>query len=1758
MLLDDTVLPGTVLLADGSRLRADLSPEELREACRALRGSILRQEIYGLDGTDRSDRPYSASECNYTLEVLQPQGPNRYGVFLAHPRDSIDFNYERTLYTVVGDTLADPNAPPAGAVNAADPRVSHAITLAVDPYGNVLQSASIGYGRRFVDPALTPTDQARQLGLLATCTESTYTNPILADDSYRTPLPAESSTYELIQLQPDANQPGLTKLFGFDELRTKISNAADGAHDIAYEDLTPTGLAAGEPYRRLIARARTYYRPDDLGAAAGDPAAGDPAALLPIQEIESLALPGIGYTLAFTPGLLTQVYQRGGVSLLPTRASVLGSVAADGGGYVDVDGDGHWWLPSGRAYFLPALGTAAQEKTAAEQNFYLPRRFEDVFGNAATADYDTPNDLLVVATSDAAGNTVTVDNDYRVLAPAVLTDPDGNRRAVAFDALGLVAGTAVMGKTGENLGDSLTGFAADLSGSQIAAFYAADDPHTLAAALLGNATTRVVYDAQRFYTSRMANPADPSQWDPVFAATLARETHVSDLGEGQASQIQIGFGYSDGYGRVIQKKVQAEPGPVVDQDPVIDPRWVGSGWTIFNNKGKPVRQYEPFFSQLPTRGHQFEYGVQVGVSPVLCYDPVERVVATLHPNHSYDKVVFDPWHQQSWDVNDTVLQTDPTADPDVGEFFTLLPAADYSPTWYTQRADGSLGAHEMVAASRAAAHANTPTAAWFDALGRPVLTVADNGSAGRFPSRVDLDIQGNQRAVRDAIVQAGDQQGRIVMRYDYDMLKRHLHRTSMEAGERWTLNDAAGKAIRAWDSRGHNFRTEYDALRRPTGVFVQGADAANSDPRTTAAEILYERIIYGEGQPPALNARGRIFQHANTAGIVTNTGTNPVTNQQEGYDFKGNPLRSSRGIFADYTALPDLTAPPPTPDVFASSTQYDALNRPIAATAPDGSIVRPSYNEANLLETVTVNLRGGATAAPFVTNIDYDAKGQRVLIAYGNNTSTAYTYDPLTFRLSSRTTSRTGFPPTEQTVQDLSYTYDPVGNITHIQDDADIHDVVFFRNQRVEPSSDYTYDATYRLILASGREQLGLTAGSLLPPAATSYNDAPRIGLLSPSDGNAMGRYTERYEYDAVGNFLNLIHKGANPANPGWTRTYTYGEASLLETGTLSNRISSTAISGSHPLTEPYTYDLHGSMTSMPQLQAMLWDFKDELLMTRRQAVNATDADGVAHQGERTYYVYDAGGQRARKVTESAAGIKTKERFYLGGFEVYREYGTTGSVTLERQTLHVMDDKQRVALVETRTQGNDGSPSPLIRYQYSNHLGSASLELDDVGQIISYEEYYPYGGTSYQAGRSAVEVALKRYRYTGMERDEESGLSYHGARYYASWLGRWTSCDPSGLGGGMNLYSYGADSPVLFVDPSGNEPRAVPISEYPISDEYRHANPVWRNRPTPKFLGHIPRHVAAGSKKDAAGDGGRRSPSKGGPEGKPGGLEGGIGNRDSTATKYSNSKYTEEGAGDGLGGLGNPGDVGPGTDVGTGSSATGGPIGTGTETSTGDGQASGGKPGGKAVGSKDGSTDTGKGDGTNPGHSSLLGDLAALASLLADPESLYTAQQSGKKGTGSQFGSSFGIISGWLAQVLVVVLVFGSKLVKAAKTIFGGIKNGLASLRDKLFRSAERKALTAGGRATVDDVLQEAIPGKISKPGMGSSQYRKPGGFSAANDDFDLLTDGLPVKNHPGGIRTATLPDTSKITVRPNSGQGLPTLEINPPVGNPIKVRYKP
>lgn len=1460
MLLEDTILP--------SDLSPALTPGEAREACRSLKGSILRQEIWGLDAKEEADRPYSVSERNYTIHRLQPRGANKHAVFFTHARETIDFYYERKLYKVLGDQLVDPQTP--GAKDAADPRVAHRVNLTVDPYGNILESASIAYGRRFKDPSLTPADQDKQCRTLITYTLNGYTNPVSEANSYRTPLLAETRTYELVNAKPSSTQPGVTSLFRFEDLYGEnppgvVQQACDGKHDLSYEDVDGSGATEDHTYRRLIEHVRTLYRRDDLSAPL--PLAPIPALDQP-TSLESLGLTYESYKLAFTAGLLHQIFIAPGKSTAVELSGILenegryvsGSSLKAAGLFPATDDDGCWWIPSGHVLYSPnTADTPAQELAYARQHFFLSHRYRNPFHTDAVSTesfvtYDR-YDLLVQETRDALGNRTTVGErdpddptrplvrggqDYCVLQPALVMDPNRNRSAVVFDTLGLIVGTAVMGKPEDSprLGDVLDGFDPDLPDDLIASHLQNPlaDPHTI----LGRATTRLVYDL--FAYQRTKGQTDPQ---PIVVYTLARETHDADLGQGEQTKVQHSFSYSDGFGREIQKKIQAEP-ENINGVPGL-PRWVGTGWTIFNNKGKPVRQYEPFFSQLGQDGYRFEFGVQIGVSPILFYDPLERVVATLHPNHTYEKVVFDPWRQITWDANDTV-RSDPSADEDVRGFFLhadgtpRLPAGDYRPTWYELRTDPQyaadaakrwpdprLRAAEASAANKAADHASTPISAHLDTLGRTFLTIADNGPDPAqpnqhrlFPTRVMLDIEGNQRAVRDAVVQNNDALGRLAMVYGYDMLGNKTHQASMEAGSRWMLNDVAGKPLRIWDSRGHMFRTEYDALRRPMREFVKGADPANQD-----RETLFQMTEYGEGQADdsQLNLRTRVFRQYDSAGIVTNKGVNPTRKKNESYDFKGNLLRSTRQLTSDYKSTPDWSGTPALePEVFVTSTIFDALNRPIQIVAPHVSatpdVIQPTYNEANLLEKLDVWLQysGGLDALlppatadlPAIINVDYNAKGQRLLIEYGNGARTRYTNDPETSRLTDLFTGRgSAFPddcpdPSQLPcgVQNLHYTYDPVGNIAYTRDDA--QQTIYFRNNRVDPSADYTYDAIYRLTRATGREHLGQTSGQMNPPRPLDAYDSLRIRLDHPNDGNAMGSYVQHYRYDEVGNIAEMKHEGSDPANPGWTRTYVYDEPSLLDSGAsgtsrkTSNRLTRTIIGS---ITEPYSYDTHGNVVGMPHLTLMAWDFKDQLSSTSCQTVNENPPPDKVP--ETTFYIYDAAGQRIRKVIERQNGTRKEERIYLGGVELYRKYNGNGqTIKLERETLHAMDGTQRVAIVETRTQGGDQTPARLTRYQYINHLGSTILELDAQAHVISYEEYYPYGSTSYQAVDSHIEVP-KRYRYTGKERDEENGMYYQGARYYAPWLGRWTAVDPLGMSSHLSSYCYSRGNPIYYYDPSG-------------------------------------------------------------------------------------------------------------------------------------------------------------------------------------------------------------------------------------------------------------------------------------------------------------------------------------------------------------------
>jgi RHS repeat-associated protein len=1392
-----------------------LDPEEYREALRACKGMVLRQEIYELepvaatspDARHGAKRLYSAATHNCRIKRLQARGGNRHAVFLVTESEAISYNYELAL-------------PERGGAVAPDPRIAHTLTLRIDEQGNALQTVQIGYPRigQFAEDGLDAIALSRIRAVQAerhmSYAETQFTNDAIqlvgpganaAIRHYRLRSPCEARTYELAGIAHA--EPFYFRPEDFERLELSDHYppiAATGS--LPVEPLPYHHLPNGDvPQRRLVEHARTLYFDD-----ASDETA--PSSPLPLGQMGPRGLKYEDYKLALTDELLSAVFRA--PAIVPDKPSELldwdlqpGITARDllndsrRSGYIRGEElAGQYWLRSGIAGF-------AED---AARHFFLPERYTDPFGAVTTLEYD-PLDLYIRGSTDARSNRSEVLRfDFRVLAPVEMMDANGNRTEVCFDTLGLVIASAANGKPVEGgwEGDDLRAFAASLElrdpgHAEVQAFSAATAlDEAKARHWLARASSRFVY---HFGETRDAEGNVTAWWTrPAMACAIAREVRASSPG-GDASPLQIGLECSDGAGGVLMKKQQAEP--ETDGGPL---RWIVNGLTVLNNKGKPVKQYEPSFSNR----FGCEMPRDTGVTPIMYYDAAGRLMRTDAPDGTFSRVEVSPWHARQFDAGDTVLESQ----------------------WYAERMTGAASPEDRRAARLSALHANTPALTVLDSLGRDAVAIAHNRSPSdaiewrntpladrpwldeRYLTFTRMDAEDKPLWVRDA-------RGNLVMQYihppkpsddpgdalpegsvpTYDIAGNLLFQHGMDGGSRWTLSDAAGKPFAAWDVNDRLddagvrhieprlAHTEYDILHRPVRQWLRLGDALPA---------VVERFDYrdtadpGPSEARARNLIGQAVRHDDPGGRM----------ELLSLDFTGQ-VQHERRRLARHTTAPAIDWQGDDAarealleaETFTRLTEHDALGRMTRLvnwhrSGERVAVYRPSYNARGALEAedLTIGARltpggpeGGQTHRA-VHGIRNDAKGQRQRLRHGNGTETRYHYDPLTFRLVQLRTTRPAadleFPGyhsnlrDERVVQQLNYTYDANGNIAGILDEA--WAPVFFRNQSVDPNNLYVYDALNRLIEAAGRESAKLSSA----PGPVSE----AIGVASFPADHALRNYVQRYRYDAVGNFQRMQHVADGG---GWTRHY--------ETAADSNRLLRTWIGGDEANAVRYAYDIHGSMLNLanvPDAMNLRWDWRD--------MIESLDLGG----GGRAHYAYDIGKQRTRKRIERQNGA-LEERLYLGGMELYRRHSPSGEMLEHIESHHLFVDDQRVLLVDDviETDNSRLGTGVLLRYQYGNHLGSVGLELDELAAIVSHEEFHPYGASAFHVTSASTRSTAKRYKHTGMERDKESGLGYHSARYYIISLARWSTCDPKHIIDGLNIYSYANNSPSENVDPNGTD-----------------------------------------------------------------------------------------------------------------------------------------------------------------------------------------------------------------------------------------------------------------------------------------------------------------------------------------------------------------
>ncbi|WMJ75288.1 RHS repeat-associated core domain-containing protein [Cytophagaceae bacterium ABcell3] len=516
----------------------------------------------------------------------------------------------------------------------------------------------------------------------------------------------------------------------------------------------------------------------------------------------------------------------------------------------------------------------------------------------------------------------------------------------------------------------------------------------------------------------------------------------------------------------------------------------------------------------------------------------------------------------------------------------------------------------------------------------------------------------------------------------------------------------------------------------------------------------------------------------------------------------------SAGTDAPRTDWESLTEAVLDSFAYVTGMKYDALNRVTEMQFPEDveqerKILLPRYNRSGALEQVGLKNTEASEEQVYVERIAYNARGQRTLIAFGNGMMTRYAYDEDNFRLKRLRTERyekngLAYNYASGTVrQDNFYEYDLSGNITSIINRAPGSGV----GGTDILEKDYTYDALYRLLSATGRE----TATTAAEPWDDTYRS---------HDPTLTRGYTQHYSYDKMGNIQGLQHiaTGGN-----FTRSFTYTEnKNILEDIT----IGQTAYG--------FIHDVNGNIIREGESRHFAWDYADRLKSFRIQA-------GEGEPSLNAFYLYDSGGNRIKKLVQKQDGSYKSTTYIDGIFEHTREsisaaayaipnleigqwtigvydqgtaipdleigqwiIGQYGGSTTEQNTLHIMDDQSRIATI--RLGDAMGDITPAIKYNLEDHLGSSSIQLDTNGTLVNREEYTPFGETSFGS------YGKKRYRFCGKEKDEESGLYAMGARMYSAWTCRFTSVDKmTGKHPNKTPYHYASNNPINRIDPSGME-----------------------------------------------------------------------------------------------------------------------------------------------------------------------------------------------------------------------------------------------------------------------------------------------------------------------------------------------------------------
>ena len=607
-----------------------------------------------------------------------------------------------------------------------------------------------------------------------------------------------------------------------------------------------------------------------------------------------------------------------------------------------------------------------------------------------------------------------------------------------------------------------------------------------------------------------------------------------------------------------------------------------------------------------------------------------------------------------------------------------------------------------------------------------------------------------------------------VMRYEYDDVNRHIASTDA-AGERTLYEyDLASNMTKVTDPLGHSIQYSYDGLDRVIRMLDpdQGQTSYTYD---DADNLLSVTDPIANTTSDAYDGLNRLERETNPLGH-TRIYEYDAANNKIGYTD-----RNGRHTAYEYDALDRLTNETWVGGGNTLTYGYDAVGN-LLNVQDSTSHLTMTYDALN--RVTTVDNSGTSNVPAVMLTYTYDAVGNVLSLtdstANISGLANQYVYDEL-----NRLTRITQSGPALSSKR-ADFVYNALGQPASLQRFRDLAG-----EQRVA-QTDYTYDIRHRLTDLVHQDGAGTTLGF----EELAYDAADRITTITNSDG------TTDYIYDNRDQVTAADHSEA--ANPD--ETYVFDAN--------GNRISS-SLHGDDYITGPnnqllsdgvynYTYDDEGHLTrrthtATGQLRSFEWDFRQRLTAVIDQS---SDAGPIT---QRVTYSYDAFNRRITKAVDTDPSDSLDaaiQSFVYDGDRVLLEFedpdGTgPNPIALAQSYLHGPEVDQVLAQ-------DDGSGNAL--WHLADHLGTIDGLVDSSGEPVNHFIYDAFGNII----EEGVGAPTSRYRFTGREWDQDTGLYFYRARYYDASIGQFISEDPLGLSAGdANTRRYVANNPLTGTDPFG-------------------------------------------------------------------------------------------------------------------------------------------------------------------------------------------------------------------------------------------------------------------------------------------------------------------------------------------------------------------